>query len=70
MGSNSMKPPKSGYGKEYAVKWVGNEGETMYSGAMTKEEAERVAAHGHWHRNAFPSIEKLKLGLDFSGEAK
>ncbi len=55
-----MTPPKKGYGKEWTVKWIGNNGETMYSGAMTQEEAKRVAVHGHWHSKAFPCIEKLK----------
>lgn len=56
-----MKPPRAGYGKQYVVKWVnvGN-GETMYSGAMTEEEAKRLVVHGHWHRNACPCVERLK----------
>lgn len=55
-----MKPPKIGYGKDYAVKWIGIDDETMYSGAMTKEEANRLVCSGHWHRNAFPVAEHLR----------
>lgn len=56
-----MKPPRKGYGKEWAVKWinVGNT-ETMYSGAMTKEEAMRLVATGNWNKNACPMVERLK----------
>lgn len=55
-----MEPPRKGYGKEYAVKWLGIDGETMYSGAMTEEEAKRLVNASHWHRNAFPCMERLK----------
>jgi hypothetical protein len=55
-----MKPPKTGYGKEWVVKWLGNDGETMYSGAMTEEEAKRLVVAGHWHSKAFPVAEKIK----------
>lgn len=56
-----MKPPRPGYGKEWVVKWLAiDTSETMYSGAMTQEEAERVARDGHWHHSAAPTVEKLR----------
>ena len=55
-----MQPPKPGYGKEYAVKWLGIDDETMYSGAMTKEAAEELWRNGHWHSRACPSVEHLR----------
>ena len=55
-----MKPPRPGYGKEWAVKWLGTNEETMYSGAMTEEEAKRLVVSGHWHSKAFPMAERLR----------
>lgn len=64
-----MKPPIKGYGKEFAVKWVNvTNGETMYSGAMTEDEAKRLVLTGHWHANACPLIEKLAAQRDREGE--
>ena len=55
-----MKPPRSGYGKNYAVRWLNSANdEVMYSGAMTEEEAMRVVHGGHWHIRAYPTMEKL-----------
>lgn len=54
-----MKPPIGGYGKEHAVKWLGIDGETMYSGAMTKAEAKRLVVSGHWHSKAAPVLIRL-----------
>lgn len=56
-----MKPPRSGYGKEWVVKWCNvSNGETMYSGAMTEEQAKGLVRAGHWHSKAFPIAEKLR----------
>jgi hypothetical protein len=43
--------------KEYAVMWInfGND-KVMYSGSMTKEEAERLRDTGHWHSKAYPAV--------------
>jgi hypothetical protein len=56
-----VRPPKSGYGKNYAICWINvANNETMYSGAMTKEEAKRIVRTGHWHAKASPSVVALK----------
>ena len=56
-----MKPPTKTKVYGFAVKWlnVGND-ETMYSGAMTKEAAEYLVAHGNWHSKAAPSVVELE----------
>ena len=56
-----MKPPIPTKVYRYAVAWInaGNH-ETMYSGAMTKEAAEYLVAHGNWHSKAAPSVVELE----------
>jgi hypothetical protein len=54
-------PPQAGYGKNFCVKWLNIiNGETMYSGAMTQEAAQRLIDSGCWHSRAFPAVQELK----------
>jgi hypothetical protein len=56
-----MNAPRPGYKKDYAVKWINaKNGETMYSSAMTKDAATRLALFGHWHATAAPMVENLR----------